>query len=627
VIDEADIETHGCYALVNKPDLISHDKRWEGRFIDRVKAMYMRDKNRASIIMWSLGNESGGYNNHDSAYAYLKEVCPEIPVHYEGVSRTARFRYDVVSEMYPSYDRIKKLGGKPPKKYRGAPYFICEYCHAMGVGPGGLKEMTDLFFSAGIYLGGCIWEWADHAVYNKNGPYKYTYGGDHGEEIHDGNFCADGLVYPDRRPHTGLENVKVNYSPFNIKKIDVNVFELTNRNFFRGSDYMSVKYTVEKNGEAVSNGNLELDAAPSSACRFEIYCGEPPRAAKKSKHVAVPDADIYVTFEYIDKKSRESIAKQQLCIARKPFVAGAESSAAGAAEIKETDGAFVISYADGGGSVVISKYSGNIEQITRGKTDYLSKNPKDGIVGIYDGIYRAPIDNDRNIKDGMIKANYDVIAPYVKKIGISEKLSVCGRKVISVEKRLVNLKGKTLFKLNVNYGVTAGGSIWVETKFKKASRKLPLLLRIGYSLELPSEFGNIKYYGRGPSENLPDFNEHAYIGAYRQKVADMNEPYIKPQDNCYHTDVRRIEALNNDGNGLAFEAVDKPLGFSAHDYSQKALAAAAHQEDLTSSGTTFINVDGFTAGAGSNSCGPLPPEKFLLRPNKKYAYIFVIKTL
>ncbi|MDR1905882.1 MAG: hypothetical protein LBQ27_03065 [Clostridiales bacterium] len=628
VIDEADIETHGCYATVYKPDLISHDKAWAEYYLDRVKRMYMRDKNRPCIVMWSLGNEAGGYNNQDTVYDYLKEVCSEIPVHYEAVCRTARFRYDVTSEMYPDYYRIKKIAEKKAqKKYYGAPYFICEYCHAMGVGPGYLKEMTELFFSADIYLGGCIWEWADHAVYNADGKYKYTYGGDHGEELHDGNFCVDGLVYPDRRPHTGLKNVKVNYSPFKIKKTGVNTFEFFNRNFFRSADYISIKYIIEEDGKVIGDGILAFDTEPSAKHEFVLDCGKSSASQKTKKTEEEAEHDVYVTFEYVDNATGAVIAKEQITVTEKPLRPALEGRSVCGAEIAESENTLTFKFDGESGEVIISKKSGNIEQIIYDGQKYLSELPAAGITGIYDNIFRAPLDNDREIQKAQKSFGYENLKPFVKKVQIIDKKSDKSKKTVKATKYLINYKGQALFKVVTEYGVFADGAVTVSVKLKKKTgKKLPLLQKIGVNFEIDESFDAVRYYGRGPLENLPDFKEHAYMGVYEAKIKDMHEPYIKPQDNNYHTGIRRLEIFNGDGRELIIEAADKPLGFSAHNYTQGALAAAAHNEDIEYGGTSFISLDGFTMGTGGNSCGPLPLREYLLPPDKEYEYGFVIKT-
>ena len=255
VVDEADIETHGFYAIPHStynPNRLSNDISWASHYLDRVKRMYGRDKNHPSITMWSLGNESGGYKCQDVCYNFLKEVNPEIPVHYEGVNRSKRWAYDVVSRMYATQDLMRKiLKGTAGKKYKGKPFFQCEYAHAMGNGPGGLEEYMQLFYSSDQFMGGCIWEWADHSVYDENAKYKWTYGGDHNEPIHDGNFCVDGLFYPNREPSSGALEMKACYRPVRASHIGGGNFEFWNTQSF------------------VSTGNIVIEIGRAS-CRERV---------------------------------------------------------------------------------------------------------------------------------------------------------------------------------------------------------------------------------------------------------------------------------------------------------------------------------------------------------------------
>ena len=275
VVDEADIETHGV-GETRRQGACSHNPKWQGRYWDRVYRMFERDKNHPSITMWSLGNEAWGYKNQDYCYEQLKKIT-DIPVHYEGVVHTRRFAYDVISQMYPWHGKYAKVasGKGLSKKWYEKPYYLCEYAHAMGVGAGELETYVSTFLSADNLMGGCIWEFADHAVYHEDGKFKYTYGGDHGEKRHDGNFCVDGLFFPDRTPHPGALQMKNCYRPVRAEK-QGDGFVFTNVNYFK-----PVNYTVKWENESGSE-SFELSLEP------------------RKTHKEKLNANDYIVFRYYD---------------------------------------------------------------------------------------------------------------------------------------------------------------------------------------------------------------------------------------------------------------------------------------------------------------------------------------
>ncbi|MBO7423530.1 MAG: hypothetical protein J6T99_09130, partial [Oscillospiraceae bacterium] len=241
LVDENDLETHGTFSHQFPPtyNSISHDPKWRRHYLDRIEHLYERDKlhGNTAVIMWSLGNESGGYCNTDAMYNYLKERSP-LPVHYESAIHCKRQAYDVGSEMYPSVAKVHMVGEhrRKQKRLNDRPYFLCEYAHAMGVGPGNTEAYWQEIYRYDNLMGGCVWEMVDHAVQHNDG--SYTYGGDHGEWEHDGNFCVDGMFYPDRRPSTGAEIIRFIYRPLRVSRISGNVFAVFNTTAFsNGSRY------------------------------------------------------------------------------------------------------------------------------------------------------------------------------------------------------------------------------------------------------------------------------------------------------------------------------------------------------------------------------------------------------
>ena len=380
VVDEADIETHGTQfdddlKPTLKPNILSNSKAWLPRYADRVMRMFERDKNHASITMWSLGNESGGWKNHDKCYEMLKERSP-IPVHYEGAIRTPRGSYDVISEMYQHPFVIDKIAKHSfGSRYKGKPYFLCEYCHAMGVGPGALEEYWQLIYSNDQLSGGCIWEWADHSVYDENAKYKYTYGGDHGERIHDGNFCVDGLFFPNRTPHTGALEMKAVYRPIRAKLISDNMYQFTNTNRFTNASEYKITYELLEDGLTVETGRLELDLAPESKKNVVI-----------AHKMTNKDHDYHINFIY--KNADGNIcAKEQLTL--NEVFTKPEIKAETAVAFSKKGSGIVVGFENG--TAVFNKATGALESLTVFGKQLLAE--ADGL-GV--NVFRAALDNDRN---------------------------------------------------------------------------------------------------------------------------------------------------------------------------------------------------------------------------------------
>ena len=607
IVDEADIETHGAFfAPHNDINKISHDLKWAPRYLDRVKRMYYRDRSHPCITMWSLGNEAGGYACQDVCYDYLHETCPEIPTHYEGVIHTKRKAYDVVSDMYPTHAQVERvgMGTQRGKWYKTKPYFLCEYVHAMGFGPGAMEEYWDSFYKYDNLMGGCIWEWADHAVYHADGPYEYTYGGDHGEKKHDGNFCVDGLVHPDRTPSSGALEMQAVYRPVRAKYNRDGSFTFTNTNRFRSSGYITIVRSMTVDGiEGEERERFSLDIAP---CKSE-------KVTFKTKIPA--GCDCRMNFEYFDGDA--FIAREQVIIKKEHKKVALPTGSK--LECKVGRNSAKVSF--DGGSVKFDLKAGEIASYKLGEKELINQSPA-AHKGFIPNIFRAMLDNDRVIIAKWEKAGYDDIKAIPHSVNFS---SAKHSAKFTVDFNLRSKKG-VVAKVNLKYTVDAAGCIKVETVFnsKSQQRAAAALPRFGLVFEMPMSFENIEYLGYGPSENMIDFREHTTFGTYKTTVNDMDEFYIKPQDYGVRTGVRKLSITDADGVGLMICNPDRDLSFTARHFTQALMQRSMHRDDLHSENTTAIDIDGFLRGTGTGSCGPDVLPQYTVDGRKELAYSFVI---
>ena len=549
VIDEADIETHGCEAELHRPGACSHNKAWAPRYWDRVYRMFERDKNHPSITMWSLGNEAWGYANQDICYRYLKQLT-DIPIHYEGVVRTRRFAYDVISQMYPWQGKMKKLadGKGLAKKWYSKPYFLCEYAHAMGVGAGELETYVRDFLRADNMLGGCIWEFADHAVYHPDGTYRWTYGGDHGEEKHDKNFCVDGLFTPDRKPHAGALQMKNCYRPVRLQQLHPLVFRAVTS--FERID-LSVVWTAYHRGTFAGEGAFSLQFMPFM---------------EKAIKLPLRDSEYdCVVLQYFNTEGKE--------IASERF---GEWSPSQCHRLQSSRAPLTAAFRE---DKLVLTCDG--EQLPLGVS-----------------LYRAPLDNDmylRKVWDKMALA--------------SERLQLLGTDGSKGTYRLRTDAVKKLAAVTFDCTADKAGGLQIRLACEQ-SKTVPFLPRFGITLQLPGQYDNVRYYGLGRRQNLPDFQEHAMPGQYTGKVDELREKYIKPQESSMRCGVVWAEVTDDSGHGFRFEMSGAPMIFSADRFTSQQCAEAMHQEDLTLQPFTYLHIDGYQLGAASGACGPVPTKAY-----------------
>ena len=617
VIDEADIETHGCGEMFDDVSRISHDLKWAKHYVDRVKRMYFRDRNHPSILMWSLGNEAGGYKCHDKCYQFLKSTGTPVPVHYEGVVRTKRFHYDVISEMYTCTEDIERMMANKRireyddkkylcKEYSKYPFYLCEYAHAMGVGPGNLEEYWDLFYKWDNSMGGCIWEWADHAVYHDGSDkykYTYTYGGDHGEKQHDGHFCVDGLMYADRRLHTGAKEMKVVYRPVRAEYKGDGVFAFTNTNRFRNSSYIGIKYDYQVNGISEKTGDITLDIDAMNT-----------EAVKLSDVIIKEGADCYINFIYTDKETGKEIAVEQLELAVSDCEYDIEIGSKISAESE--NGILIVVYDNG--KATFDGTTGELTSYIVNGKEILNTSPAEG-KGINLNLYRALIDNDARMRDKWAEGGLNKLKKNLEHFSASIEDGEIEIDVLYTMKH----KRKAMYNWFIKYVISSLGAMEIKTVLRKVSADAVTdIPRFGVTLEIDRSFDKAKYFGRGEAENMPDFKAQSPVGIYEAKVEDMYEPYVYPQENGMHCDTRWLK-LSDGENTVAFFG-DAPFNFSVHHQTQSAIDKAQHQEDLKDMNTTYLSIDGFTRGIGSSSCGPDTREEFRLNADKVMEFSFTI---
>ena len=575
VVDEADLEAHGTYSMKLPPSYnrISHDPAWEAHYLDRAIHLYQRDKLHASIVMWSLGNEAGGYCNTDKMYEYIKSHS-SIPVHYESAVHCRRKAYDVASEMYPTVQRVHEVGEKTCKirQFCDRPYFLCEYSHAMGVGPGGMEDYWKEIYAYDNLMGGCVWEMVDHAVFHEDG--SYTYGGDHGEWEHDGNFCVDGLFYPDRTPSTGARILKFIYRPIRVKHIRNNIFEAFNTKAFTGGS----RYELRCKWSDGSEETKVVFTEPLSGSQFLLDSEPHLKAAKES------GTDCTLTITTIDTETGLEVGCEQLMLAE--CIKG----------IPQDVGSKPLPQILDAGS---DRFALNLGDITLTAGDP------------YTILFRAPTDNDF-VFFGLRNSMRDY-AEQREQVLSYEK----GDEYLKVTTKIICKKHS--FICTDIYELCEEG-ILVTSKLhcEKGKGNLP---RFGKAYMLDSSYDDVEYYARN-GESYADMKDQAQIEHVSCKVADMTEPNIKPQESGNRCDCRWA-SVSNGKNKITFTAVSSAFELGIKPYSDIELLGMKHREDEVRTGT-YVTVSAFQQGIGTGICGPATAPEYCYPAEMDYELRFII---
>ncbi|MBI5725733.1 MAG: DUF4981 domain-containing protein [Planctomycetes bacterium] len=608
LIDECDLETHG---FCGREDITnpSDDPIWAAACVDRMARMVQRDKNHPCVILWSLGNESDFGQNHVKMAETARAIDPTRPIHYEGDRRTDVT--DVLSQMYVHVDKIVEIAGQAGA---AKPFILCEYCHAMGNGPGGLKEYWEVFYSHKRLQGGFIWEWCDHGIRRRtsDGKEYFAYGGDFGDEPNDGNFIIDGLVSADRVPSPGLIEYKKVIEPVKVEAIDLAAgkLKITNRYDFIGLDGLNMSWSVQADGEPIQGGKLALPSVP------------PGRGAEITipfSHPAVlrPGTEYWLNVSFALAcdagwaQSGHEVAWEQFLL---PFKASAgprlDAAKMPPLKIEDHERDVIISGADF--LAVFSRPWGRLISLIRDGVELIR-------TGLELNFWRAPTNNDAaGWPDGPIerqwrKAGLHMLRHHIVAVEAGQLDKTSAR--VRVTSRIAPPNGTNAWLCDYTYTFFGNSSVLIDVHGLPKGDWPKMIPRIGLQMTVPAGLERVMWYGRGPGESYCDTKLANRFGVWRAGIDELYTPYTWPQENGNRTDVRWVAMTDRRGMGLL--AVGMPqLDFSAHRYTTRDFEKARHTYDLVPRDFITLNLDLKQNGIGSASCGPQPWKQYELEPKE-----------
>lgn len=619
VMSESDMECHGVLMLYGnlsslnvlnwtpqpgsvpaKYSTIARDLRFLTAIMDRNVRNVTAHKNSTCVIMWSMGNESGFGQCFEKVGHWIKSYDPDRLLHYERVNFDLECEVffedhsmlDVNSHMYCTFDEC--VDYTTNDKYT-RPFILCEYVHAMGNGPGDVEEYWELIYKYPRFAGGFVWEWCDHAMFQgiaENGKKKFGYGGDFGEFPHVGNFCVDGLVYPDRTPHTGLLELKNVQRPLRITKLEEakDTYILRNMlDFTDSKDIADICYEVSVNGEIVEHGMLDApDVKPHESALFTFVPSKAHEGTVAVRFIYLQKQDDYLTNAGYEMGFDQFVLRRVRSVI--PCVKG------GVHITDENDYGFTVSGPD---------FSYRFDKL-QGIFSALSYHGKDVVTQPMDfNVWRAPTDNDKYISMEWMKAGYNRKVQRV--YSVDTEITEDGA-VITVAMSIGALIVQNVLRMTVVYTVRTDGSIVVDVDAKKTF-EMPMLPRFGLRLFLPQQMQNVEYFGYGPMESYIDKRRAAYLGKFTATVDELHEDYIFPQENGSHYDCDYVRVTDDSGIGVE---VISPSGFcfNTSRYTQEELTAKTHNYELMPSSNTILCVDHAQTGIGTNACGPALLTKY-----------------
>ncbi|MDL2205987.1 DUF4981 domain-containing protein [Eubacteriales bacterium OttesenSCG-928-N13] len=618
MISESDVETHGVMDLYSGGEFwmnrdivdmhedfarIADDPMFHEAILDRNIHNVMRDKNHAAIVIWSMGNESGYGKNFSDSARWIKEYDPTRLCHYEGSFHASEKRdndftnIDFYSRMYPSIADIHEYF---KKKDDPRPYILCEYIHAMGNGPGDVWDYQQLIDKYPGLCGGFVWEFCDHAMYmgkTPDGKSKYYYGGDWGEFPHDNNFCMDGLVYPDRTPHTAIMEFKNVIRPLRAEWVSGNQVKISNwLDFLSADQFATGRFELTSDGKVVQQGKFELPAiAPHKSATIELPLKMPAKGKVMLRLIYLQKNDLALT------KAGHELGFDNLLLRDATVLPKLPAAKSGKLSVQESNTHVVISGA--GLRYSFDKTLGTFEELTFGGKNLLTRPMEYNI-------WRAPIDNDMYVSKLWVEAGYDRILARVYETKVSEK---SGGVEIHAKLSLAAPYRQRTISMDARYLVTADGKIDIALNCVKTP-EMPFLPRFGLRLFMPKSMHNVSYYGFGPIESYQDKHRASWLGQFETTAMRNHEDYIKPQENGSHWNCDYVTL--SDASASLSAISDTPFGFNASPYTQEELSTKKHNYELVPSGETVVCLDYAMSGVGSGSCGPQLLEQYRFNPSK-----------
>ncbi len=630
VIDETDLECHGMGVQYSNP--LTDSDEWTEAYLDRARRMLERDKNRPCVLIWSVGNESGTGKNHRAEVEFFRSRDTSRLVHLEDESRIAynlmRTRKkqeiasydsrsvlnadsevcvddilsytDFISRMYPDEEMVNYHLSKESK----FPFFMCEYSHAMGNGPGDLAWYWDRIYANDKFFGGCVWEFTDHSVVtgeNRFADPHYLYGGDFGETPSDAEFCVDGLVYPDRRVHTGLLELKQVLRPFRMI-YENGVLTVKSLRYFTDMSDLSLAYTVERNGEVIESRILGTIALK-------------PQAKKQYKLFEGRTFDGITTLNVYVKRNQETeYSEIGAIVGEEHFVLCDEIAT------QSPKCVVPVSYYEMGDSIVIEQGATTaMFSHTSGLLVSYKHSGKEMLEApVRPTFWRAPTDNDRHIRLTWESQGLNRLQVICRDISVEK----CGETCVVKTKLSIGASScPTMAHLLVNYSFLSDGTMRIATEANIAN-DITYLPRFGFVFPLVEGFEDVRYFGFGPYESYEDKRQASHLSLFRTTATKNFEPYVRPQENSAHFGCRYADIATPEGQGIFFGA--KEFSLSVSHFSPEYLTNIKHNFELVPEHHTTLIVDYRNSAIGSNSCGPaLHPS---LRIDEKFfTFTFFVK--